>query len=44
VHGSAPTAAVQHVMNRAVADVLTARGFVVDTFGGASGHVVRSAA
>jgi hypothetical protein len=24
--------------------VLTARGFVVDTFGGASGHVVRPAA
>jgi hypothetical protein len=44
VHGSTPTASVQHVMNRAVADVLTARGFVVDTFGGASGHVVRSAA
>ena len=44
VHGSAPTAAVQHVMNRAVADVLTARGFVVDAFGGASGHVVRAAA
>jgi hypothetical protein len=44
VHGPAPTAAVQHVMNRAVADVLIARGFVVDSFGGASGHVVRSAA
>jgi hypothetical protein len=44
VHGPAPTAAVQHVMNRAVADVLIARGFVVDAFGGASGHVVRSAA
>jgi hypothetical protein len=44
VHGATPTAAVQHVMNRAVAEVLTARGFVVDTFGGASGHVVRPAA
>jgi hypothetical protein len=44
VHGPAPTAAVQHVMNRAVADVLIARGFAVDTFGGATGHVVRSAA
>ena len=44
VHGPAPTAAVQHVMNRAVADVLIARGFAVDSFGGASGHVVRSAA
>jgi hypothetical protein len=44
VHGLTPTALVQQVMNRAVADVLTARGFVVDAFGGASGHVVRSAA
>ena len=44
VHGYAPTATVQYVMNRAVADVLTARGFQVEAFGGASGHVVRSAA
>jgi hypothetical protein len=44
VHGTTPTAAVQHIMNRAVADVLAARGFLVDTFGGASGHVVRPAA
>ena len=44
VHGPAPTAVVQQVMNRAVADVLTARGFHVDAFGGATGHVVRSAA
>ncbi len=44
VHGQAPTALVQQVMNRAVADVLAARGFAVDSFGGASGHVVRSAA
>jgi hypothetical protein len=43
-HGPTPTALVQQVMNRAVADVLTARGFVVDAFGGATGHVVRSAA
>jgi hypothetical protein len=35
---------VQQVMNRAVADVLAARGFLVDAFGGASGHLVRSAA
>jgi hypothetical protein len=44
VHGVTPTALVQDVMNRAVAEVLTARGFLVDAFGGASGHVVRSAA
>jgi hypothetical protein len=43
-HGPTPTALVQHVMNRAVADVLSARGFQVDAFGGATGHVVRSAA
>jgi hypothetical protein len=43
-HGARPTALVQQVMNRAVADVLAARGFLVDSFGGASGHVVRSAA
>jgi hypothetical protein len=44
VHGPTPDALVQRVMNRAVADVLTARGFHVETFGGASGHVVRPAA
>ncbi|TFV83364.1 hypothetical protein [Blastococcus sp. CT_GayMR16] len=44
VHGLAPAALVQQVMNRAVADVLAARGFLVDAFGGASGHVVRPAA
>jgi hypothetical protein len=44
VHGPSPDALVQKVMNRAVADVLAARGFLVDAFGGASGHVVRSAA
>jgi hypothetical protein len=27
-------------MNRALAEVLEARNFVVDPFGGASGHVV----
>ena len=42
VHGHAPDALVQQVMNRAVADVLAARGSLVDAFGGASGHVVRS--
>jgi hypothetical protein len=44
VHGHAPDVLVQQVMNRAVADVLAARGFLVDAFGGASGHLVRSAA
>ena len=44
VHGAAADALVQQAMNRALADVLAARGFVVDAFGGASGHVVRPAA
>jgi hypothetical protein len=44
VHGATADSLVQQVMNRAVADVLAARGFVVDAFGGASGHVVRRAA
>jgi hypothetical protein len=44
VHSAAPDAIVQQVMNRALAEVLAARGFAVDAFGGASGHVVRSAA
>ena len=43
VHGAAADALVQKVMNRVVADVLALRGFVVETFGGASGHLVRSA-
>jgi hypothetical protein len=42
VHGAAADVAVQHVMNRALADVLTVRGFDVEPFGGASGHVVRT--
>ena len=42
VHGATTAGVVQHVMNRAVADVLSARGFLVDSFGGASGHVVRA--
>jgi hypothetical protein len=42
VHGAAADAMVQQVMNRALADVLRLRGFAVDAFGGASGHVVRS--
>jgi hypothetical protein len=44
VHGAEADATVQQVMNRALADVLVLRGFVVDAFGGASGHVVRAAA
>jgi hypothetical protein len=44
VHGAVADALVQQVMNTAVADVLRLRGFAVESFGGASGHVVRSAA
>ena len=44
VHGAATDGLVQQVMNRALADVLRSRGFVVDAFGGATGHVVRSVA
>ena len=44
VHGSGSDALVQQVMNSAVAEVLRLRGFAVEAFGGASGHVVRSAA
>jgi hypothetical protein len=44
VHGAEADAVVQQVMNRALADVLVVRGFVVDAFGGAGGHVVRSVA
>jgi hypothetical protein len=42
VHGAAADAMVQQVMNRAVADVLLVRGFEVEPFGEAGGHVVRS--
>jgi hypothetical protein len=42
VHGAEADALVQQVMNRALADVLRLRGFRVETFGGASGHVVRA--
>ncbi|NEK59717.1 hypothetical protein GCU56_17810 [Geodermatophilus sabuli] len=44
VHGTAADVLVQQVMNRALADVLTLRGFGVEAFGGATGHVVRWAA
>jgi hypothetical protein len=43
VHGAGADAAVQQVMNRALADVLVARGFAVGPFGTATGHVVRRA-
>jgi hypothetical protein len=41
VHGAAADAMVQQVMNQALADVLELRGFTVEPFGGASGHLVR---
>jgi hypothetical protein len=44
VHGAAADAAVQHAMNRALADVLTVRGFDVDPVGGGSGSFVRTPA
>jgi hypothetical protein len=44
VHGAVADGLVQQAMNRALAEVLSARGFAVDAFGGASGHIVRSAA
>jgi hypothetical protein len=43
VHGAAADGMVQQVMNRALADVLELRGFAVEPFGGASGHLVRGA-
>jgi hypothetical protein len=42
LHGAAVDSQVQLVMNRALADVLSLRGFSVDPLGAASGHVVRS--
>ena len=44
VHGASTDFAVQHVMNRALADVLVARGFAVDSVPFGSGHVVRRGA
>jgi hypothetical protein len=44
IHGAAPEAGVQQVMNHAVAEVLRLRGFAVDGFGGGGGHVVRPVA
>src|SRR3954447_24109460 len=42
VHGSAPEAAVQHAMNRALAEILEVRGLLVEPFANSSGYVVRS--
>jgi hypothetical protein len=41
VHGPAADFVVQQVMNRALADVLTARGFRLEAVAFGSGHVVR---
>ncbi len=43
VAGASADASVQRVMNRALAEILRVRGFVVADFGGGSGHVVRPA-
>jgi hypothetical protein len=42
MHGAAADAVVQQVMNRALADVLLARGFELEAFGATGGHVVRA--
>jgi hypothetical protein len=44
MHGAATDAVVQQVMNRALADVLLARGFEPEAFGETGGHVVRAVA
>jgi hypothetical protein len=44
VHGAAADTVVQQVMNRALADVLLARGFEPEAFGETGGHVVRAVA
>ncbi|HEX2072245.1 MAG TPA: hypothetical protein VHF92_00555 [Geodermatophilus sp.] len=44
VQGAETDTAVQQVMNRALADLLLLRGFVVDPFGNAAGHLVRAVA
>lgn len=43
VHGAAADVAVQQVMNRALADMLTLRGFALHALDGAGGSVVRPA-
>ncbi len=42
VHGATADDLVHDVMNGALANVLRARGFVVDAFGGGTAHVVRA--
>jgi hypothetical protein len=44
LHGAAADTVVQQVMNRALADVLLARGFEPEAFGETGGHVVRAVA
>jgi hypothetical protein len=44
VHGAVADTVVQQVMNRALADVLLARGFEPEAFGETGGHVVRAVA
>jgi hypothetical protein len=44
VHGVVADVLVQDVMNRALADVLILRDFVIEPFGGGSCHLVRSPA
>ena len=44
VHGAPADTVVQQVMNRALADVLLARGFELEAFGETGGHVARSVA
>jgi hypothetical protein len=44
MHGAMADAAVQQVMNHALADVLRLRGFEVSEVAGGSGHVVRPGA
>jgi hypothetical protein len=44
VHGPEADTVVQQVMNRALADVLLARGFEPEGFGETGGHVVRAVA
>jgi hypothetical protein len=44
VHGPATDGNVQHVMNRALTDVLVLRGFDVDSSSGVGGAIVRASA
>lgn len=44
VHGAVADTVVQQVMNRALADILLARGFEPEAFGETGGHMVRAVA